>query len=146
MPKLSDLEAAIKVYQKSFRNETMGKYEPSKLYDLFPELGKPNCLVEHNWPQKWPHLDNAGIYALLSENLEVLYIGKASMNHGIGYRLSSYCSYVEGTKKCKLNDEWEGKPRYVYSVAVPDQTKFEAPALEEYLIKEIQTANNKAGV
>jgi len=76
--------------------------------------------------------------------LEVLYIGKASMNHGLGYRLSSYCGYGEN-KICKLKHPWVEQPRFVYTVAMPQESRFEAPALEEYLIGKIPTANNKAG-
>jgi len=145
MPDLQELKLKIKNYEKKFRHPKLEQFNESGLYDLFPPDNEKSSDVEAKWPDKWPHLNDAGIYAFLSKDLEVLYIGKASMNHGIGYRLSNYCSYEEGTKKCKLNDTWDGKPRYVYTVAVPSGSKFEAPALEEYLIGEIKTSNNKAG-
>lgn len=134
----------IEEYIRKYRRVDLESITINKLYDLFPEQGASDSNVAHNWPEEWPNLDSAGVYAFLSKNLEVLYIGKASMNHGLGWRLSAHCSGGKN-KPCKLTDKWKGEPRYVAIIAVPDSSKFEAPALEEFLVINCPTANNKVG-
>lgn len=144
MAKLSDLLNSIQNYSQTYRHPKLKAFRISGLYDLFPNTGSPRPEVNHKWPDVWPYLNEAGIYAFLSDDLEVLYIGKASMNHGLGYRLSNYCIYGDN-KDCKLKHKWNGNPKYIVTVAVPSDSKFEAPSLEEYLIAKISTSNNKAG-
>ena len=84
MPKLDDLKLKIKNYERKYRHPDLDPFKDSGLYDLFPHDNKKSTNVESKWPDRWPHLDETGIYVFLSEDLEVLYIGKASMNHGIG--------------------------------------------------------------
>ena len=144
MASLEQLKAEINTYEKEFRRPGLGSFEYRGLYDLFPPKNKLIEGVESKWPDPFPFLDKAGVYAFLADDFEVLYIGKASMNHAIGYRLSSYCNYGK-ERECKLKHPWKGSPRFIFTVAVPDKTKFEAPALEEYLIGNIPTDNNKAG-
>jgi hypothetical protein len=145
MPTLDDLKKEINVYTNKYRNPDLELFRESGLYDLFPEDNEDNPLVIAKWPEPFPHLKEAGVYAFLTKELEILYIGKASMNHGLGYRLGTYCGYDEN-RNCKLIHEWKGEPRYIYTVAMPKDSKFEAPALEEYLISRISTPNNKAGI
>jgi len=143
MSKIDDLINEIIVYEKKYRNQDMKPYGKGVYYDLKPDL-PTDLVVEAKWPAKWPHLNDAGIYAFISENLEILYIGKASNNNGLGYRIDSYVSY-DKNRDCKLNDQWKGEPRFVFIFAVPSDSRFEAPALEEYLISKIRTRNNKIG-
>lgn len=144
MPTLNDLKAEIDIYARKYRHPDLAPFKENGLYDLYPENNVSTPGVVSMWPEPFPSLNEAGVYAFLSQDLEVLYIGKASMSHGLGYRLSSYCSYGEN-KSCKLNHKWIGRPRYIFTVAMPMETKFEAPGLEEYLIGKIPTDNNKAG-
>ena len=144
MANLDLLKSEIKSYEDNYRGPGLEPFEYGDLYDLFPTANEKIEGVGSIWPEPFPNLDKAGVYAFLSEDLEVLYIGKASMNHAIGYRLGSYCKYGEN-RECKLKHMWSGKPKFIYTVAVPDKTKFEAPALEEYLIGKIPTSNNKVG-
>ncbi|EDZ65766.1 hypothetical protein NOC27_2446 [Nitrosococcus oceani AFC27] len=97
------------------------------------------------WPEIWPHAARAGIYAFLNEDSEVIYVGKASLRNSLGARISSYCGYG-ADRECRFYGEWRSPPRYVLVVAVPDETRFEAPALEEYLIRELQPSDNSAGI
>lgn len=144
MANLDTLISKIKYFEANYRGEGLEPFAYGSLYDLFPSNDEAIEGVTSKWPEPFPNLNEAGVYAFLSKDLEVLYIGKASMNHAIGYRLGSYCTYGEH-KECKLKHTWAGEPRYIYTVSVPGKTRFEAPALEEYLIGEVPTSNNTAG-
>ncbi len=76
-----------------------------------------------------------------------MYIGKASMNSAIGFRLSSYFVFDQ-EKKCAMKhpQSWKGDPRYVATVRMLDELRFEAAALEEYLIANLTTTDNSAGI
>lgn len=147
MADLHALKQAVERYDAECRNPAMGQFSVGPLYDLFPEKGEGTESCEVSWPTMWPNCHDAGVYALLDEQLNVLYIGKASLRSSIGGRLSSYCAY-RSDKTCRLKHDgyWTKTPRYAWSVAVPETTPFEAPALEEFLIRELQPSDNTAGI
>ncbi len=60
------------------------------------------------------------------------------MSNTFGRRLGGYFSYAKDKKGCKVNHMgWSYSPKYVVTIAVPINMSFEAPALEEYLINEL---------
>ena len=142
-----ELMNALVDYESKYRHPLLSGFDVGKLYDIYPEKGNQDTLVGYSWPEKWPYNDRAGVYAFLDENLEVLYIGKSSMNNSLGSRLGKYVRY-NSQKRCELNNHnlWKGEPRYVVTIAVPDTSRFEAASLEEYLISHIQTTDNKNGI
>jgi hypothetical protein len=77
----------------------------------------------------WPHSGNPGVYALFNERRELVYIGKASCNSGLGYRLGAHF-FKTGMPKAP----WLQDVRYVATIPVPLDRAFEAPAIEEFLI------------
>ncbi len=77
----------------------------------------------------WPNPANPGVYAMLNEHRELIYLGKASCNTSLGMRLGAHF-YKTGAPK---NAKFEGI-RYVVTIPVPDDRAFEAPAVEEFLI------------
>jgi len=143
--KLTDFSAAVREYEEKYRSPSMSPFEISEPYDLFPDKGGPAVQCAGKWPEKWPHADSAGIYVFLNDNLEVVYVGKASFRSVLGARLSSYCGHAPD-KSCHLYHKWTSMPRYVVTVAVPNDTRFEAPALEEYLIERLQPSDNSTGI
>lgn len=146
MANLTELESKIQYYEMTYRHPDLEPISDGVLYDLFPGRGDSKADMECRWPKKFPFLNRAGVYVFLNDDYEVLYIGKASMNHDLGSRVGSYCQYDKDGETCKLKHQWEGEPRYVSFYAVPEKTRFEAPSLEEYLISEISTKNNRAGI
>jgi len=125
----------------------MASFEIAAPYDLFPEKGGGVFVCENRWPKSWKHPLRAGVYAFFSEDAALLYVGRASFRSSISARLATYCGYQEGPERlCKLSNRWNQLPRYVVTVAVPDQTKFEASALEEYLISKLQPPENSVGL
>lgn len=145
MKSLNDLQQSVITYQTEYRNPRQPVFAFSRLYDLFPErMESVARMAEFKWPQKWPFAEFAGVYAVLAEDLTVLYVGKASLRSNIGKRLSTHFVYDEN-KQCRPTGNWQTPLRYVLTVAVPMGTEFEAPALEEYLIRELDPPENMQG-
>ena len=79
---------------------------------------------------------------IFNESLELLYIGKASMNRSLGYRL--YDHFVGG-RACAPRADWLLPARFVINIAVPKESPFEAPAIEEFLIRKLKPKSNATG-
>lgn len=140
MAKLELALNKISLYEKRYRHPELDRFKISGLYDLFPEK-ETKYKVDNSWPDTWINSEKAGVYMFLDENLEIAYIGKTKI---FGYRFSNYFMYDE-KRKCKLKNTWKTFPRYVITIAVPDESKFECSALEEYLLSEIVTTDNTLG-
>ncbi len=142
---LAEFRDLVGAYHFRFRHPDLEPLEVSGLYDLFPELGDSHA--DYVWPDSWPGGESAGVYAILDTGLNLVYIGKASMNSSIGIRLSSYFVF-DKERKCKIKhpQSWRGSPRYVATVRMLDELRFEAAALEEYLIANLSTTDNSAGI
>lgn len=144
----SDLHAfhqAVTEYQSKFRGVGLDEFEVSDPYDLSAELGHTaiNCVAA--WPDTWPHIGRAGVYALFGEKLQTVYIGKASLRNALESRLGSYFGF-EKDRTCRFYNTWKCRPRYLITVAVPEESRFEAPALKEFLIIKLRPSDNKAGI
>lgn len=145
MAKFSDLVSAVSEYSARYRHPNLSEFSVGPAYDLYPKEDDTKMKCDLKWPDTWPNSDKAGIYAFLDRELNVVYIGKSSMNSFLGARLSSYCGYGE-EKICELkHSTWTIQPRYVWTVGVADDLSFEAPALEEYLIMRLKPVDNVAG-
>lgn len=137
----------INRFVTKFRKRSLPALEIGQLYDLSPEKGNSKKQAKLKWPDDWANSDRAGVYIFFNEDLNILYIGKASMYNSLGYRLSDYFRYNRKTKRCKIkHSNWSEPPRYVLTVAVPTDMSFEAPALEEYLITKTQPKDNDRGI
>ena len=136
MVMLHEAIAKIDEYCRSIRHPTLPDLQISPKYELFPK-SKPNSSDIPAWPNRYPFSDKQGIYLILSRDDRLLYVGKASMNSCISSRLSSYFEYEPISRRCQVRnlDKWSESPHYIVTVAVPDSSSFEAPAIEEYLIK-----------
>ena len=143
--RLGDLLSAVREYDENYRSAKMGKLEISEPYDMAPEKGETRIPCDGKWPDMWPYASRAGIYAFIDKNLEVVYVGKASLRSTLGARVSSYCGYATD-RSCQMYHRWTSLPRYLVTVAVPEDTPFEAPALEEFLISKLQPNENSTGI
>jgi hypothetical protein len=131
-------------YKKQYRRSDFPDLKLSGLYALCPdETGD----VVSDWDKEWPNSRDAGVYFIFDSSVRLLYIGKASMNDCIGDRLSAHFPSDKATKTCSIVG-WnkEQQPMYVATVAVPEDMKFEAAALEEYLIGKLPTVYNVRGI
>jgi len=131
---LSRLKSKLKTFNEQFPRYGMEPCKVSEPYDLREDW-------EHN---SWPNAAGPGVYVILSPSQEVLYVGKASCNHTIGQRLAAhFVAGPDGEAKC--THDWWGEVRYVCTIGFPEGRAFEAPALEEYLIKELKPRLNTHG-
>lgn len=136
MTGLETLSAKIDEYQAKFRHPSMPPICQSPIYDLTKNQRTETTTDAPGWPETWPHNNRRGIYAIFSSGT-LLYIGKASFQ-SIGYRLRSYFRYGPDRTCVSVQGHcWTSEPTHVVAWAVPDETFFEASALEEYLIHEL---------
>ena len=137
---LDNLRSALMKYRK-YRHPDLADLALSDLYALFPEEGEP--LATMHWDQQWPNSDHAGVYLIFDKNGKLLYVGKA---WALGHRLASYFQYRQPRGEgnaCEIVHAWTPPgPMYIATVAVPDDSKFEAASLEEYLINELKPSEN----
>jgi len=88
----------------------------------------------------WPSNESPGVYIFLDANKQITYIGKASANSCIGARLNP-----------RFDPKWNPRSHesqgcvYITTIALPRELAFEAPAIEEYLIRELSTRSNTIG-
>jgi len=102
------------------------------------ELSEPVDVTDQS--TSWPHCTFPGVYILLNKNSEVLYVGKASCNTNLGYRLGAHF-YANGTPK----SDWLEGVTHVRTIPVDKNHSFEAPAIEEYLIQQLNPPLNVSG-
>lgn len=148
MINLDDIRNKLAEYEERFRNGALPGLEISELYSLLPEKNGDSDIMLH-WPDNsYPHSDRFGVYLFLDKKMDVIYIGKASMNNTLGRRINTYFRKNKDGS-CKPVHQWSkgNAPEYVVTIPVLDEMSFEAPALEEYLIKSFSTLlpNNKMG-
>jgi hypothetical protein len=143
---LEDANRALEEYKAKYRRPGLPDLRLSGLYALFPAEAQ-TVDADHHWNEKWPHSDEAGVYFIFAGSGHLLYVGKASMSHHIGDRLSFYFGSDRASKACTIvhESQWNERPMYVATVAVPQDMKFEAAALEEYLIAALDPCDNVNG-
>lgn len=91
--------------------------------------------------QSWPCNGHAGVYLILSEDGEIIYIGQSL---SFGYRFYQYFKEDNGT--CVIRSaNWSKKPASIVAVAAPDDKKYERLSLEEYLIQNLKPIDNVRG-
>jgi len=83
----------------------------------------------------WPSNGKPGVYVFLDSDKFITYIGKASDN--IGSRLSARF-YVSWESKAKESSDC----KYITTIPLPEDVWFEAPAIEEYLLRMLKTKHN----
>ncbi|MBA4149329.1 MAG: GIY-YIG nuclease family protein [Verrucomicrobia bacterium] len=132
--------AALNDYMRRYRRDDVPCLEVSPPVDLYPSRPVPPNItpIGTNWPQN----ERAGVYFLYTDLLDLLYIGKSSMNQCFGRRLTAH--FGSGSV-CIPKDERLQSARFVVTIAVPESMPFEAPMLEEFLIRKLQPLVNGLG-
>ena len=149
-----ELDTFIKEYCEKYRGPGLLPYAHTELYDLYPEIVDTNSSkARYEWPGSWPHpiegfqkYTHAGVYIFFDKELNVIYVGKASQNSAIFARLGTYFKNDQNNKCLFARHWWDIKPKYFKLIFMPEGHKFEAPALEEYLIDKIQPYGNSQGI
>jgi hypothetical protein len=139
---LAQVRRYLDEYQEKYRRPGLPGLELRGMYALFPEEGVPD-FVESRWNDPYPNADRKGVYLIFARTGLLLFIGRASMGASIGGRLGTYFA---GKKECRLlSTDWTERPAYIATIAVPQGMSFEAPALEEYLIRCLNPCDNSLG-
>ena len=128
MSNLLDLRNAVEEMNTGFPRS----FGPISITDPLDISVKPDV--------SWPSNKYAGVYVFLDEESDILYIGKASFGNCIGGRLNQ-----------RFDSSWNSKSpdslgcKYITTIAVPDTHRFEAPAIEEFLLSKLTTKLNSVG-
>lgn len=134
---LDGFEGATEVrnYAERFRRPELPPLQVAHPLDLFPDQPRKlpyEPLLRWDDSEPWRHAEEAGVYLVYTEDKSLIYVGTSQRLAGRLY------SYFGGGGSCVLkHSTWPAPPRYVATVAVPDTCKFEAPALEAYLIQHL---------
>lgn len=113
-------------------------------YNIEPrfQLSPIYALTSENWKNSIPfHLDQ-GCYFFYAEGGALLYIGKASFKNDLAGRVVTY--FRTRPTFALRHDSWIKPPAFLRTVKV--NFAYEAPSLEEYLIQELQPAQNRLGI
>ena len=143
---ISEINCAIKEFE-GYLNPLVKIPELDKNY-----LQDVTCcwnLTETIWSEtKFPNARNRGVYFLLGRNKNneydlAVYIGKASFNSSIASRLNIHLN--GGDKENKIYPYGDYLLEAVITIALDknEDLAFLAPALEEFIIGELQTKNIK---
>lgn len=105
-------------------------------------------IAKTSWDdQRWPNSNKSGVYFIFGYKKEQdneigVYVGKASMSSKIGNRLYAHLNPHRKNEYYKMNDSkgCEFFLEFVSSIDL-EQTPFFSPALEEYLISELNRSS-----
>jgi hypothetical protein len=147
MANLDAVRKALEFYGETYRHPNLRPLAPSPVYSLFPDTGSAAEPPDLRWPAIWPNAGAPGVYLVFGPDMNLLYVGKASLTRNMGGRLSSYFQYAkDGGRGCAVMGTWSARPTFIITVGVDSDKAFEACALEEYLITRLQPPDNRRGV
>lgn len=91
--------------------------------------------------QLWPCNGHAGVYLILDDRNEIIYVGQSL---SFGRRFYRYFKDVDG--HCEVrSSNWTKQPAAIVAIAAPDDKKYERLSLEEYLIERLSPVDNIRG-
>jgi excinuclease UvrABC nuclease subunit len=100
--------------------------------------------IERDLTAYYPNSNSAGCYAIYTASGELLYIGKASNKHVMGFRLGNIWKLnADRTAPITKKDWGDKKPQIIQTIPVHEP--YEAPSLEEFLILTLQPPCNIIG-
>lgn len=132
----SNLNHALSLIEK-YNQEYKTAFQASDIYHLYTS---EDGVCEFKG-QSWPCNGHAGVYMILSEKKEVLYVGQTL---SFGSRFYQYFKDKNGT--CVVRSPyWSETPNAIVAIPAPDDKKYERLSLEEYLIERLQPTDNTRG-
>ena len=130
---LAEVRSLIDAYNVKYNTN----FVLEKKYKLFPSEDGEYGIKEYSWPGN----QKAGVYLILDELDNIIYVGQSS---SLGRRFYHYfkgsdgvCTYREGS--------WSATPKAIVAIVAPDDARYERLSLEEYLIERLQPADNIRG-
>lgn len=134
MNTLDQLKEKIQLLSEKYNRSDL-KLKISDVYD-----------IKKDFSTQYPNSGFPGVYVFLNEQQQIIYVGKASNNNFIGPRLGAYFKRGNEEKSTGVPKvKYYKDVRYLVTIPVPEDRAFEAPAIEEYLIKELNPPLNVIG-
>lgn len=130
---LAEVSSLIDAYNVKYNTN----FVLEKKYKLSSSEDGEYGIKEYSWPGN----QKAGVYLILDELDNIIYVGQSS---SLGRRFYHYfkgsdgvCTYREGS--------WSATPKAIVAIVAPDDARYERLSLEEYLIERLQPADNTRG-
>lgn len=127
MANLSELIDLVTEFETKYRGPNLEKFKYVEPYEL-------GC------GQFWPQVTTThrGVYGIFSGE-DLLYIGKVTgKTRVICHRMNDYFEIKSDFSYGGSKHNWSQSPTHFVAWGVPDDTFFEASALEEFLIDRLQ--------
>lgn len=121
---------------KKYNDEYDTNFELDKEYSLYPDK---DC--EYGFRNCQPFYNKGGVYLILDENKNILYVGQTKY---FGSRFYYYFK-ADQNGNCIPVHNWTKKPYAIVAIPTIDEKKYERLSLEEYLIQNLQPADNTLG-
>ena len=138
---LEKLRRKVEEYSQTYRHPDLQVLNPLGPYALSPD---DNFVTDPKmrWDQQWPNCRMPGLRSLPPRRNPSL------RRQGVDHRqtvseLFRYEFPMTKDKRCRIvHAGWTHTPTYVCTIGVPKKSRFEASALEEYLIHELKPLDN----
>ena len=119
----------------SYNQKYNTTFELGREYSLFPTSDD-----EYGFKDTWPSNEHGGVYLILDDNRNVIYVGQTKY---FGQRFYTYFKDEDGT--CVPVHNWSTTPKAIITIPAPDDAQYERLSLEEYLIQNLQPSDNTLG-
>lgn len=134
MATIRHLKKALEVFNVKYPRPEMEVLKVSRAYNIKKDYHKP-----------YPNCDKPGVYIICHTDGTILRVGKASCSRTITVRLGEYFKWSkDGAEGIHKHAGYEDA-KLIYTIGVPNDRAFEVPAIEEYLIRELELPYNRIG-
>lgn len=129
---LGDVESAISEFNREFPRPKVGSVV----------LSSPFRIIDDYKFGSFPNAASAGVYLVFDRDDNLLYIGKAD---GLGARLGSHFGWSADRTAGRVKNSRLVGAHAVRTIGLPDESRFEAPAIEAFLIRRLDPGLNVIG-
>lgn len=131
---ISQIKEAIEEYNTRYNT----RFHIGDKYALFPICG------EYGYGVEWPGNGHSGVYFVMNENDQLLYVGQSK---DLGKRLYDHFPPKKENNicVCTFKETWSESPRYLYVATAPNDAIWERLSFEEFLIQKFNPIDNTMG-
>ena len=105
-----------------------------KPYRLFPDEDGEYEFKDNSWPCN----EMGGVYLILSNNMEVIYVGEA-----LWFGRAFYRHFKPNGDKCTIiSDNWKVNPYAIVTIPAPEDRKYERSSFKRYLVQKLKPIDN----